>query len=102
MEPANRSDAIIEVRNFTAAFGDRVILQDISFDVQRGEIFVILGGVGRLFGPVAGAALYVLMEHVLGGLTEYWQLPLGLVLLGVVLFARGGLVGMVAGGARHD
>jgi len=65
-------------------------------------IFVILGGVGRLFGPVAGAALYVLMEHVLGGLTEYWQLPLGLVLLGVVLFARGGLVGMVAGGARHD
>lgn len=65
-------------------------------------IFVILGGVGRLFGPVAGAALYVLMEHVLGGLTVHWQLPLGLILLGVVLFARGGLVGMVAGGARHD
>jgi branched-chain amino acid transport system permease protein len=65
-------------------------------------VFVILGGVGRLFGPVAGAALYVLMEHVLGGLTVHWQLPLGLILLGVVLFARGGLVGMVAGGARHD
>jgi len=65
-------------------------------------IFVILGGVGRLFGPVAGAALYVALEHVLGGLTEYWQLPLGLILLGVVLFARGGLVGIVAGDARHD
>jgi branched-chain amino acid transport system permease protein len=64
-------------------------------------VFVILGGVGRLFGPVAGAALYVLMEHVLGGITVHWQLLLGLVLLGVVLFARGGLVGIVAGGARH-
>jgi branched-chain amino acid transport system permease protein len=64
-------------------------------------IFVILGGVGRLFGPVAGAALYVLLEHVLGGMTEHWQLFLGLIILGVVLFARGGLVGMVAGEARH-
>jgi len=64
-------------------------------------VFVILGGVGRLFGPVAGAALYVLMEHVLGGITEHWQLLLGMVLLGVVLFACGGLVGILAGGARH-
>lgn len=64
-------------------------------------VFVILGGVGRLFGPVAGAVLFVLMEHVLGGLTEHWQLLIGLVLLGVVLFARGGLVGLLAGEARH-
>ncbi len=64
-------------------------------------VFVILGGVGRLFGPVAGAVLYVLMEHVLGGLTGHWQLVIGLVLLGVVLFARGGLVGLLAGEARH-
>jgi branched-chain amino acid transport system permease protein len=63
-------------------------------------IFVILGGVGRLFGPVAGALLFILLETVLGGLTEHWQLGLGLVLLGVVLFARGGLIGLVAGG-RH-
>jgi branched-chain amino acid transport system permease protein len=64
-------------------------------------VFVILGGVGRLFGPVAGAALFVLLEHMLGGLTEHWQLLLGLILLGVVLFARGGLVGMVSGSAKH-
>jgi len=64
-------------------------------------VFVILGGVGRLFGPVAGAALFVALEHVLGGLTEHWQLLLGLILLGVVLFARGGLVGIVTGNAKH-
>jgi branched-chain amino acid transport system permease protein len=64
-------------------------------------VFVILGGVGRLCGPVAGAALYVLLEHQLGQLTEYWQLPLGILLLLVVLFARGGVVGLVAGRRSH-
>ena len=65
-------------------------------------VLIILGGKARLFGPVAGAALYVLFEFALGGLTERWQFFLGLVLLGVVLFARGGLLGQLAGKARHD
>ena len=60
-------------------------------------VFVILGGTGRPCGPLIGAALYVLLETQLGQLTEYWQLPLGLILLLVVLFARGGVVGLVAG-----
>jgi branched-chain amino acid transport system permease protein len=45
--------------------------------------------------------VYVLFEYALGGITERWQFFLGLVLLGVVLFARGGLLGLVAGRARH-
>ena len=64
-------------------------------------VLIILGGKGRLFGPVAGAALYVLFEYALGGLTERWQFFLGLVLLCVVLFARGGLLGLLSGKARH-
>jgi branched-chain amino acid transport system permease protein len=64
-------------------------------------VLVILGGTGRLFGPVAGAMLFVLFESILGGFTERWQLFLGLILLGVVLFARGGLIGLLAGKARH-
>jgi branched-chain amino acid transport system permease protein len=64
-------------------------------------VFIILGGTGRLCGPVAGAALYVLLEHQLGGLTEYWQFPLGILLLLVVLFARGDLIGLVAGRRAH-
>jgi len=71
---------------------------------RSGEIiiFVILGGVGRLFGPVAGAALFILLEAFVGGWTDRWQLVLGLILLAVVLFARGGVIGLVAGRARHD
>lgn len=66
-------------------------------------VFVILGGVGRVFGPVAGAALFILLEHVLGGISEYWHIHLGAILLGVVLFARGGLIGLIAGReVSHD
>ena len=64
-------------------------------------IFVILGGVGRPCGPLIGACLYVLLEEWLGHLTDYWQLPLGLILLLVVLFARGGVVGLVTGRPSH-
>jgi len=64
-------------------------------------VLIILGGTGRLFGPVAGAALYVAFEYALGGLTERWQFFLGLILLVVVLFARGGMLGLLAGKAKH-
>ncbi len=60
-------------------------------------VFVILGGVGRLLGPVVGAGLFILLEHKLGGVSDYWQLFLGLLLLSVVLFARGGVIGLLAG-----
>ncbi|MEW9922286.1 branched-chain amino acid ABC transporter permease [Marimonas sp. MJW-29] len=56
-------------------------------------IFIILGGVARLFGPVVGACLYIVLEHFLGGLSEYWFIYLGAILLFVVLFAKGGIIG---------
>lgn len=66
-------------------------------------IFLILGGVGRLYGPVIGALAFVALEHWLGGLSDYWHIYLGLLLLGIVLFGRGGLIGMISGkAALHD
>ena len=49
-------------------------------------VFIILGGVARLFGPVVGACLFVLFEHAFGSVTEHWQFFLGAALLAVVLF----------------
>ena len=40
-------------------------------------VFVILGGTRRLFGPAAGAALYIVLEHTLGDVSEHWLLLLG-------------------------
>ncbi|MEM9497305.1 MAG: branched-chain amino acid ABC transporter permease [Pseudomonadota bacterium] len=64
-------------------------------------ILVILGVVGRLCGPVAGAALFVALEHWLGGLTDFWLIWLGVILLLIVLFARGGLAGVLGARAVH-
>ena len=64
-------------------------------------IFIILGGIGRLYGPLVGAALFVTLEHLLGGVIDYWQLLLGVALLLVVLFARGGLIGALTERTRH-
>lgn len=64
-------------------------------------VLIILGGKGRLFGPVAGAMIFVCLEYVLGGITERWQFFLGLILLGIVLFARGGFLGLLSGKPRH-
>ena len=61
-------------------------------------VFVIIGGIGRLLGPVAGALVFVALEHLLGGLSEFWHIYLGLLLLLIVMFARGGIVGMVSRG----
>ncbi|OVZ55197.1 branched-chain amino acid ABC transporter permease [Pigmentiphaga sp. NML080357] len=63
-------------------------------------IMVILGGVGYLYGGVVGAALLLVLEEYLSGLTLYWQLPLGLLLLAAVLYARNGALSL-AGRWRH-
>lgn len=66
-------------------------------------VFIIIGGTARLFGPVVGAVLFVLLEHLLGGVSDYWHIWFGLLLLLIVLFGRGGVIGLVAGRARtHD
>lgn len=69
---------------------------------MSGEImvFVILGGVGRLAGPILGAALFIVIEQALGGISDHWQAALGLILLAVVLILPGGLMGLVRG-PRH-
>ncbi|MEM0946451.1 MAG: branched-chain amino acid ABC transporter permease [Pseudomonadota bacterium] len=63
-------------------------------------IFVILGGVGRLGGPLAGAGLFILLEHWLGGVSDHWLIYVGAILLGTVLFAPGGVIGTLTG-RRH-
>jgi len=58
-------------------------------------VIVILGGLGTLFGPVAGAMTYILLEEFLSMWTEHWMIVLGPILILVVLYARGGVWGLV-------
>jgi branched-chain amino acid transport system permease protein len=57
-------------------------------------VMVILGGVGTLDGAIIGAAAYLFSEQWLSRLTENWKVIFGPVLILVVLFARGGLLGL--------
>jgi branched-chain amino acid transport system permease protein len=71
--------------------------------IQSGTlmIMVILGGVGRFWGGPIGAAALLTLEETLSGsplLGEYalhWQLPVGVFLLAVVLFAPRGIAGLL-------
>jgi branched-chain amino acid transport system permease protein len=85
----------------------------LMFWTRSGDLIVmaVLGGMGTVFGPVIGAiALLVLEEalpliidvgsrllvgHEVQGAGEYWQLVLGPMLLLIVLFARGGIDGLL-------
>ncbi len=58
-------------------------------------IMVVLGGMGSAVGPLIGAVALLVLEEVLSGITEYWQIILGPLLLLVVLFARGGIDGLL-------
>jgi branched-chain amino acid transport system permease protein len=57
-------------------------------------IMVLLGGMGSLHGAILGALAFLLMEEWLSGLTEHWKMVFGPLLVLVVLFARGGLIGL--------
>jgi branched-chain amino acid transport system permease protein len=58
-------------------------------------IMVVLGGMATPFGPLIGAVALLVLEEALSGITEYWQIILGPLLLLVVLFARGGIDGVL-------
>jgi branched-chain amino acid transport system permease protein len=58
-------------------------------------VMVILGGIGTLFGPVVGAVVYLLLEEFLSQVTEYWAIIMGPLLLLIVLFGRGGIMGVL-------
>ena len=62
-----------------------------------GELMVmlILGGVGRLYGAFVGPLVYLVAQDVLAKqFPEFWYLGIGLMLMLVVLFARGGILGI--------
>ena len=67
-------------------------------------VMVVLGGIGTLHGAVLGSLAFLLIEELLSTFTEHWKVIFGPLLILVVLFARGGLLGLLGllGGGRRD
>ena len=58
-------------------------------------VFILIGGLGRIYGPIIGASFFVAFEQFFGSYTEHWQIFLGIIIISTVLFAKGGIIGFV-------
>jgi len=70
-----------------------VPLESISWIISGDIVFMVLiGGIGNLYGPLLGAAAFKWLSEAISVVWERWPLILGVALVLVVLFLRGGLV----------
>ena len=76
----------------------RYVSPDMLHWTTSGElmVMVVLGGASSLFGPVLGAALFVVVQSVLARWTEHWMVVFGPLLVLVVLFAPRGVWGWIS------
>jgi branched-chain amino acid transport system permease protein len=66
--------------------------------IKSTEMLVVclLGGIYNFFGPIVGSVVYLLLDKVITGYTQYWPLVLGLIIIVLLLFLRGGIAGFIA------
>ena len=91
------SGAIVGLAGVLMANLEKFISPDMMDWPRSGELIfmVVLGGMGTLFGPVWGALAFLLLAEILSSMTQHWHLIFGPFLILVVLFGRGGILGMV-------
>ncbi|HEU4949301.1 MAG TPA: ABC transporter permease [Candidatus Deferrimicrobiaceae bacterium] len=84
------------------ALMEKSISPDIIHWTKSAEpvLMTIIGGIYSFAGPVAGAAVFIVLNSYLIAWTEKWALVLGLVLLVMVLLLPGGVVGFINEKAR--
>lgn len=78
----------------TTSFVDLNVLSlDLSASVL---VMLVLGGLGRLYGAMVGVVFYMLVHNVAAKVDPYnWMFVIGALLIGVVLFSRGGILGLL-------
>ncbi|WP_417514126.1 branched-chain amino acid ABC transporter permease [Minwuia sp.] len=93
------SGAICGLSGFLTANLTEFVSPDMMHWTRSGDliIMVVLGGMGTLFGPVYGALAFLLIEELLSAFFQLWRLWFGPFLILVVLFARGGIDGLIKG-----
>ena len=80
------------------AIQNRFAAPDFVYFLVSGEtvIFNVMGGIGTLVGPIAGAAFYLLLREALSRfLTEYYLIPVGIIFIAMIIFMPQGLLGFL-------
>lgn len=93
------SGAMCGIAGFLLANLTEFVTPEFMRWTRSGEIMimVLLGGMGTVFGPILGAAAYLLLEDFLAALTQHWWIIFGPLLLIIILFAKKGLWGILPG-----
>jgi len=79
-----------------ALFMNFAHISNVAFDTSASIVMMeIIGGIGTLFGPILGALLVVLVSEKASALWARWPLIIGLTFIFFVLFARGGIWGLI-------
>lgn len=71
---------------------------ELAYWTHSGELvfMTVLGGFASFSGPLAGAFAFIFLRDWLMGLTEFWRLAMGAILVLVVIFVPRGLAGLAA------
>jgi len=79
------------------AINYEMITPELVGSIPSGNILLMtyVGGVGHFFGPIIGACLFTVLRVFLSNMTEAWQLYLGLLFVGMVLWAPNGIAGLI-------
>jgi branched-chain amino acid transport system permease protein len=80
-----------------SAINYEIVTAEAVGAVRSGNVLVMafIGGIGQFFGPILGAILMVFLGLTLSGITKAWLFYFGILFLSMVLFAPGGLSGLV-------
>jgi len=79
------------------AIQNKFAAPDFVFFLVSGEvvIFNVMGGVGTLVGPIAGAAFFLLLREGLSRYFEYYLIPVGIIFTLIVIFLPQGFLGFL-------
>lgn len=69
---------------------------NLLFWLTSGEVVLmtLIGGAGTLGGPFIGAIIFILLSDSLTSFFNFWEIPFGLIIIAVVLFAPEGVYGI--------
>lgn len=80
-----------------AAINFEIVSAENVSAIRSGAVllFAFIGGVGFFFGPIIGAIVGVFLTVLLSDFTKAWQLYLGVIFIAVVMYAPGGIAGIL-------
>ena len=76
-------------------------IHNVHFETSGNIVMMVLiGGIGTLFGPIVGATMIVTASDLASAIWDRWMLIMGVLFIFFVLFARGGIWGLLDKGLR--